>query len=922
MSNSTNTQFSHFTEYQQRAIFSKSPEILVSASAGSGKTTVMVERILYEIERGEVDIARLLVLTFSRNSASDMKTKLLNRLRKRASEVVGSTRERILDQIDKISISKISTIDGFCASVIKENFEYSRISPTFNIADDNAMRMYSAKAMDKVFEFYSNDNIFFNILEAVSNTRDNVNLSDIIKKIHGFLQVLPDKTEWVRNSTKCFAVIEDNVLIDTYLSQLRQKAKKYHSILVSLQREYGTNACFEDRLYYLSRVMDVRDYATLYDVVLEDISFSNNNKKYYEGADEDTFKAIKGLLEDISKFRKKIEQDVIDPAQLTDVISSCGVYAGKLLGAVLKYDEYLSEIKSADNRYDFADVMHECYRMLLIDEVASRVKSQYDYTYIDEYQDTNPLQEAILSIVSDDKRFMVGDVKQSIYGFRHTDPNIFLTKKNSQSVENIPFNANFRTKGTIIDSINSLFCAIMRVDNSGVDYAVDPMVAGKKFDEESHQDITYKFFNLDKSVVDKPSGVYSVTTSPIRRVGKDEEIDYVLREISSLVLGDASPDRAGKRVKYSDIAVLARSRNALDELSTYLAKLNIPFDKETQVKGEDSHSISILIAMLSIIDNFKQDIPLVTVMKSPLYSFSDEDMASIRLENGGRTCFYDAVLKSSHPKVQELLADIDRYRTLAGVLDVYSLATTIVEDKSYMARITARLGEAEAKLCDTFLMNLPSCSASSELSTFLYTYHNYGIEVPKTTSVKDNAITLSTIHGSKGLEYPIVFLIGCGNGFNYKDTIQEVLFDKDIGVVVKSYDIDNRIKTTSPLYVAMQEELKRKTRREEMRLLYVAMTRAQCKLYVTGSLSKDLDVFEDIDDADSYAEWIIKALDLTPTIGGVSDDIEEHEDKRLDICDESIKSAILDNFAYVYPHEKATVTPLKHTATGLSAAAG
>lgn len=920
MNNSTNS-FSHFTEYQQRAIFSKNPEILVSASAGSGKTTVMVSRILYEIERGDMDIARLLVLTFSRNSASDMKTKLLKRLRTRASEVVGATRERILEQIDKISISKISTIDGFCASVIKENFEYSHISPTFSIADDNTMRMYSAKAMDKVFEYYLEDNIFFNILEAVSSSRDNVNLSEIIKKIHNFLQVLPDKAVWVRDSARCFEPsIESNLLIDLYLSHIRQKAKKYHSILCGLQGRYGTNACIEDRLYYLSLVMDVRDYASLYNIIDEDISFSNNSKKYYDGADEETLKSIKKLLESISKFRAKIETEVIEPAQLSGVISSCGVYAGKLLGAVLKYDEYLSEIKRADNRYDFADIMHECYRMLLIDEVASRVKSQYDYTYVDEYQDTNPLQEAILSIVSDGKRFMVGDVKQSIYGFRHTDPNIFLSKKNSMKVENIPFNSNFRTKHTIIDSINSVFSTIMRVDNSGVDYAVDPMIAGKEFDEDDASDIVYRFFSKAKATEDKPRGVYSVTTSPIQRVGKDEELDYVLREISSLVLGDIYDADLGKyrRVRYSDIAVLARSRNSLDELSTYLAKLNIPFDKETQIKGDSSHSVSILVAMLSIIDNFKQDIPLVTVMKSPLYSFSDEDMASIRLESGGRTYFYDAVLRSKHPKVIELLADVEKYRTLAGVLDVYSLATTIVEDKSYIARITARLGENEAKLCDTFLMNISTCFASRELSTFLYAYNTYGVEVPKTTSVKDNAITLSTIHGSKGLEYPIVFLIDCGKEFNYTDTIQEVLFDKDIGVVVKSYDIDNRVKSTSPLYVAMQEELKRKTRREEMRLLYVAMTRAQNKLYVTGTLSKDLDMLKDIDDADSYAEWIAKALDLSPTIGDVSDAIDVALDKRLDVCDESIKRAILDNFAYVYPHERATVTPLKHTATGLS----
>ena len=919
MSNNTNVSFSQFNEYQQKAIFSKSPEILVSASAGSGKTTVMVARILYEIEQGDVDVARLLVLTFSRNSASDMKTKLLKRLRERASEVVGETRARILEQIDKISISKISTIDGFCASVIKENFEYSHVSPSFSIADDNTMRMYSAKAMDKVFEYYSEDDIFFNILEAVSSSRDNLNLSEIIKNIHNFLQVLPDKNVWVRDSARCFEpAIDSNILIDMYLSQIRQKAKKYHSILCKLQNTYGTNACIEDRLYYLSRIMDVRDYATLYDIIGEDMSFSKNSKKYYDGADEEMLKSISKLLKEITDFRGAIEEDVIEPAQLSAVISSCGKYAGKLLEAVLRYDEYLSEIKHADNRYDFADIMHECYRMLLIDEVANRVKSQYDYTYVDEYQDTNPLQEAILDIVSDGKRFMVGDVKQSIYGFRHTDPNIFLSKKNSQSVENIPFNSNYRTKRTIIDSVNALFSTIMRVDNSGVDYALDPMIAGGKFDADDTRDIVYKFFKESKPIADKPSGVYSVTTAPIQRLGKSDEMDYVLREISSLVLGDVYDADTGKyrRVRYSDIAVLARSSTSLDELSTYLAKLNIPFDKETQVKG--SHSISILIAMLSIIDNFKQDIPLVTVMKSPLYSFSDEDMADIRLESEGRSSFYEAVRRSSHPKVIELLADVERYRTLAGVLDVYSLATTIIEDKSYIARIRARLGEAEAKLCDTFLMNMSKLSNCSELSTFLHTYHTYGIDVPKTTSVKDNAITLSTIHGSKGLEYPIVFLIDSGSAFNYKDTYQEVLFDKDMGVVVKSYDIDNRIKTTSPLYVAMQDALKRKTRREEMRLLYVAMTRAKNKLYVTGSISRESNTFKDIDESDSFAEWIIKALGLDISIGEVASAQDTTLDKRLDICDEAIKSAILDNFAYIYPHERATITPLKHTATGLS----
>lgn len=831
------------TESQKRAVLAKG-NIIVSAAAGSGKTSTMIKRILLLIAEG-ASLKNMLVLVYNNAAADELKARLHQELFEKACRERSEARDKFRRELDDLPFCHICTIHAFCQSLIRENFDKLGLSPTFEVLDEQAHRAYMNRALDNVIAEYSQnaDEEFCDIAEIFLQARKEDNLKDNIVRLHNLLDIQPDRDGFLQNVSSCFDGFEDSgftrFLTDYYKGALEELkirldetygliarttlttyAQSVANVLDTLEKAARANDCFvmgQVAASYEKINARRSPKATEEEKSLSEIA------KVYIGDAEDVFGELAELSENKNRLRAAHEQN--------------GVYVRKIMEIVCRFDEELARLKRQDDALSFEDLQH-CAAKLL-DEYP-QCGEGYDAVFVDEYQDVNPTQEFIISRLVRGECFMVGDIKQSIYGFRLADPTIFLSRqakyKNGDGTA-IDFNRNFRSAKSILSFVNGVFDVIMTQKTADVDYKHTARFELDGTPEEGY--VQLHLFAGQKPQTDKPSGIYDIARQSDEPSGIDaaeNEGRFIANEIRTLV-GRAKGD--GGYIGYGDVAVLFRNRSQdAQKIVEVLKREGIPVDE-----NGFSKSVSLpereLICFLQTLDNPRQDIPLAGFLLSFFGGYNEEELARIAAFDG--SCFYDKLLAASSvddslgARICNTLKTLEKYRIKASFKNASELMGGIVGDFSYDAYLM-RFGESEVYGLKAFMASSSAKDAQS-LGRFLEDYSE--LDRKGVSGAGGDRVHISTFHGYKGLEIPIVFVSDTAHAFNPEATRGDLIASGKGFIGMSGFDFDRRVKYGTLSKIAVAAMLKENMLKEEMRLLYVALTRAKQIMYITASVSEN-----------------------------------------------------------------------------------
>lgn len=957
-----------WNENQIKAINSVGVNTLVSASAGSGKTAVMVERIIRLIKGERVDgetcekvgVSNLLVLAFSRAVAGEIKEKISDALRKEIKKGVDA--EYLRQQLDDLAMSDITTVDAFCAMLVKTYFEEVGIDPSFSIADQGDSDALLQKAITETFENYAESgDIQFSDLKLYFG--DESELNSQIVNYYQFTTSLKDYPLWIQNNfyeqfdkplynTKYFSYYHKR--FRTELIELNSIADKALELLsVSTLTEYA-NVLEDDYISKIKGLMqNTNTEKAFYEINIDLYVVKNQVKRAKKNFTVEEAE-LYGLYTQVhyrlkSLVKQYIELNLCDKELIEYNRNNEKRFLQKFLEVFNQVVDAYTELKKEDNKLDYADLEEYASKILGNDEICIALKDKYKQICVDEYQDINEKQEYIISRVSGDNNvFMVGDGKQSIFGFRNSDTQIFIDKydnfKNKLGGDAIELNFNYRSEWGVLDFVNDIFKEIMTRSNGGVNYANDAMFDTVK-DKSRHIDNSIEIVNFGKAEKVKclnidENEVYSVAKHKYYEADEYEyfEAMYIADKIAKLVgrTVEIQENNQTKRVtlNFSDIAILARSRSeSTDRIVQYIEGMGVPINSVNIRKSRQDYLIEMIINVLRVVNNFNQDIPLLITMAGEYGQFSFKELEKLRRGRNGLKYFHECVKDFASQesndnlvsKVKLFVDDIKELNSLSGFLPVSRLIE-ILSDR-LKPTLSADADFAVSLEClRKFARSLKNKSCDANISEFLMVWENNpnGFMQTANGDMSKDCVLTATIHQSKGLEYPVVFLIDSSKAFNIMDTYAKLVFDKDLGVAVKAPDELTREYRDTFEHKIISIKRRKRTLDEEMRLLYVALTRAKYCLYVTGRTEDFMRVKES---PSSYFDWLAYVCANNPSfknkylIDRPEIDIRKqiNTDKKtyIERKDDNYK-LIKSYFDSEYRYEKSAQLGIKYTVTAIN----
>ena len=890
-----------WTKEQEQAIYEKNTNILVAAAAGSGKTAVLVERIINKIINENIDIDKLLVVTFTNAAASEMRERVLNAIYEKLEN--DSENQNLQRQITLLNKASICTIDSFCLDVVRNHFyELDNVSPNFRIGDTTEIELLKQEIIEEIFEkkYEEEDKDFNTLINTYTSYKDDTPLKEIILKIYNYIQSNPFPKKWLNEKIEMFNLegkneehsdfsntvwgeellkeveeelidditalqdIEDSLSFDSELNKFWQTIRSDIDMLQTLKN----NLYNWDRAYEISK----------------NINFVTWPRKKIESSIKEEAKIIR---DDVKKKLNKVINKILicDSDEAKQDIQDMYNVLDKLKYVILEFQEEFSKRKRERNIVDFNDIEHFALKILLKEtekgkieptDVAKKYKEKYIEIAIDEYQDSNLVQEYILNAVSKgDNIFMVGDVKQSIYKFRQAMPELFLDKyKNYKKIEDkkqednlkIKLFKNFRSRENVLKFTNLIFQDIMSNLLGDIEYNQEEYLnLGAQYPEEKQN------LNTEINIIDLKENEEeqsNVSTEDLNESVENEEQQeriedielearFVANKIKEIVqnkyqIWDAKKDKY-RGIKYKDIVVLLRSTSNIAPIfEQEIIRLDMPVFSDSSQEYLDSIEIQTIMSLLKIIDNPMQDIPLVTVLRSNIGKFTDDELVEIRLSDKYEnyyTCMKKAKLDVNpklKDKIQRFFESIEEWRKEQEYLSLDELIWKIYIDTGYYNYVglmpNGALRQANLKM-------LFQRARQYESSNFkgLYNFINFieklrlssgDLGAAKLIGENDDVIRIMSIHKSKGLEFPVVFLSSTGKQFNLMDLNQNILLHQEMGIGVKYINYERQVQYDTLTKTAMRNKILVETLSEEMRILYVALTRTKEKLFITG-LAKD-----------------------------------------------------------------------------------
>ncbi len=841
--------------------------ILVSAAAGSGKTKVLVERLLGYVtdENDYCDITEFLIITYTRAAANELRSKILEEISKHLAQEPDN--KHLRRQAALCYEAQIGTIHGFCTSILRENAHLLDISPDFRVADENETGIMKLSVLEELLEerydTIDKEASFALLVDTMSAGRDDKRLFDVVLDAHTKLLSHADPALWV---TEQLEMLEMNQLQDVsetiwgrYLMEdAQRKASYWYNALRNLtaectalpdfQKAYGDSlAVTTDGLAcFLSALSKGWNAARMHSA----IEFPRpKNIKGYEELKEIRTKCRDAMKKTAVLFECQSKELLADMAAVRPAVSA-------LLRLVLDFDDAYARAKKKRGIVDFSDLEHMTARLVTDAEtgkpsaLAEAVSGRYKEIMVDEYQDCSGVQEIIFNAVSKKGRniFMVGDVKQSIYRFRLADPTIFLAKYKSYKDEGeasddegrrILLSTNFRSRAGILSAVNYIFKNIM----------------SEEFGEMVYSEREFLYAGRDTDISDEPAVELDVLDMSAIETEEDEENPEKIEIEASFVAGRIEelcrsgltiPDGQGgtRRVSCGDFAILLRSvKNKASLYAMALSERNIPVSLGSGEGFFEAQEVAVMISLLEIIDNPMQDVPLIAVLRCPIYGFTPDELARIRLADKS-TGFYTALEKAAQTddKCRGFLDELRTFRQVAPDMSSDRLIWHVYNKTGILGVMGAK-SDGEARREN--LMKLLDLAVRYEQSgykglfgfiTFMRKLIENGVEPgEKNESLTGDAVKIMSIHKSKGLEFPIVILADTAKRFNIKDVTKPLILHAQLGVGAKMTDLKRRIEYPTIARMAVARKLTREMTAEELRVLYVAMTRAREKLVIVAT---------------------------------------------------------------------------------------
>ncbi|WHZ04493.1 helicase-exonuclease AddAB subunit AddA [Neobacillus sp. YX16] len=915
-----------WTEDQWKAIMEKNKDILVAAAAGSGKTAVLVERIIQKVvsEDDPIDVDELLVVTFTNASAAEMRHRIGEALEKAINKDPKSRHLR--KQLSLLNKASISTLHSFCMEVIRKYYYLIDVDPGFRIADETEAQLIRDEVMDELFEeeYGLKDNEpFFRLVDSFTSDRSDSALMDIVRDIYDFAASNPVPSHYLQSmidmyDTTKVANLEELPFIQALLFDIELQLEGTKEMI---QRGLEVTKLpggpvpraenFLDDLNVIDTLIQAnRDsWSALYNAMqtwtftrAKQVKGDQFDKELTEKAQKLRDKAKK-KIQDIKEelFVRKPEGFLQDMDQMRPLIET-------LVHLVTAFSERFEKAKREKGLVDYADLEHYCLAILtgeissdgvfLPSEAALSYKNQFNEVFVDEYQDVNMVQETILRLVAKEDEingnlFMVGDVKQSIYRFRLAEPNLFLGKYNRFRQDGkgtglrIDLARNFRSRKEVLEGTNYLFKQIMGVRVGEIEYdEAAELRPGAPYPEDEPFPIELLLINQNNDGKELPPEAAESETESVP--SEFDEVDLEKSQLEARVMASKikqlianetkvyNPKTASYRpVMYRDMVILLRSMTWAPQIIEEFKQQGIPIYANLSTGYFEATEVAIMMSLLRVIDNPFQDIPLASVLRSPIVGLNEEELAQIRLHSKGtfweslkRFCRSTPTEKTEqvYEKVRRFYDYLDEWRSMARQGSLSELIWQLYRDTQFYDFVGGLPG---GKQRQANLRALYDRARQYEQTSFrgLFRFLRFvermiergdDLGAARALGEQEDVVRIMTIHSSKGLEFPVVFIAGLSRNFNMSDIRKPYMLDKEYGIAAKYVNIEKRISYPSLPQIAFKRRKKMEMLAEEMRVLYVALTRAKEKLYLIGTL-KDADKkIEQWNDVTANTDWLLK----------------------------------------------------------------
>lgn len=1021
-----------WTTEQQQVIDLRNRNILVSAAAGSGKTAVLVERIVKIItdKNHPVDIDHLLIVTFTNAAAAEMRERIGNAIEKALDEQPGN--EHLLRQLTLIHNAQITTIDSFCLYVVRNHFHEIDLEPNFRIGDEGELKLLREDVLGRVLEqnYEEPSEAFSDFVEGYASGRTDVALNEMILQLYEFSRSYPWPEKWLDSFVGAYR-IETREELDRaeWLAPLTENIcfvlkdceQLLKQALAITQQDDGPD------MYEKAVQSDLEKYEGLSRLTsfcelsgeLSDIKYDRlASSRGFEG-DPDKLELVKSLREQAKDVVKKLCKQYFfcSPEMMIEQLERTEPMLEEVVRLTKQFADEFAAAKRRKNLVDFHDVEHFALQILVDEETekakktAEEFRDTFEEIMIDEYQDSNEVQETLLRSISREERgenniFMVGDVKQSIYRFRLARPELFMKKYDSYSLEEsttqrIDLHKNFRSREEVLTCTNDIFYKIMVRSLGNVEYDAEAaLYPGASYPVSAD-------FTPEILLADSNDELLEDTEFSDK---KTLEAKIVAEEIRHLMKTQPVTDKATgelRAARYSDIVILLRSLSGwADSLVEVLNGNGIPAHTVSSTGYFSTVEVQTVLSMLRLLDNPRQDIPMAAVLRSPMAGLTDEELAVLRLEDGS-VPFHEAVLElaeglyeedgqkeisdseadseadqkqgrnadgkkeddietTAHRKLLKFYKKYRQLRQLVPDTPIHELIEIILRETGYGHYVAAMpAGSRRTANLNMLLEKAAAYEKTSYKGLFHFVRYidelqKYDVDFGEADMVGENedVVRIMSIHKSKGLEFPIVIVSGMGKNFNKQDTRSKMVLHPELGIGLDYMDGKKRIKSPTIAKKAIAKQIELENLGEELRVLYVALTRAKEKLILTGTLKDAAEKVEFYrqqanlskaadrplsyltrEGASGYLDWILPAVlsygDKYPVrivgaaelvLDEVENQLEQNEDlteriEEIEAADTQLVGQLKQRFSQRYPYQtdilrknKYSVSELKHRA--------
>ncbi len=889
---------------QEKAIIKKDNNILVSAAAGSGKTAVLVERIIRRIldTNDPLDLERVLVVTFTEAAAAEMRQRIGREIQKKLDDEPENRYLR--QQLHLLNKAAISTIHSFCLEVVRKYFYRLDLDPGFRVADANEVELIRLQIMDRLFEdkYAVMDREFLRLTEAYGGTGGK-KLKDLIFALFDYARSQAYPQRWLEQLVEAFSL--DSVSLDDFVwvRELKQD--------IALRMEEA-KWCYDRALSFTEMPGGPYQYADIFsgerekvELLLAELAGLPWEELWsrFQGFDFQKLKPARDVDEHLKQKAKTLRdraKDIIQkkirdkyfsrvPESHLDDLKLIYPLVKTLVSLTKEFGARFAEVKREKSILDFADLEQFCFRLLVDDEgkptdIATKLRLRFEEVLVDEYQDVNVIQNAILEAVARQRgggyMFMVGDVKQSIYRFRLAEPGLFMDKEqqfneDAAAGELIQLNTNYRSRRHLIDGVNYIFRQLMDRRVGDIDYGTENDAAnhflkyGDLYPEtpETGTDGESGFScrGIELHVLQRETETESGVELADDFAGLDaleKEALVMAKKIKQLVAGDEEGEPAVvwdgdagsyRPVTYRDIVVLLRStRHRVNRIAQIFQKFDIPVYADVTSGYFSAVEVETMLALLNIIDNPQQDIPLAAVLRSPIVGLKGRDLAKIRCVNKYDNLYcaltdaaQDTGLGELQVKTKKFLERLERWRTLSRREPLSSLIWDIYRETGFL-EYCGGLPRGEQRQANLRALYDRARQFDRFVFQGLFRFLHYvrrlresagDLGAARALGENEDVVRIMSIHKSKGLEFPVVFLADMGKKFNMQDTGGDLLFHQHLGIGLNVVDSALRLRYPTLAQMAVKSRLERENLAEEMRVLYVGLTRAREQLILVGSVN-------------------------------------------------------------------------------------